>query len=49
MDMLHSPVDVGAGEDGSDDKKDGGSLLQPVPWESFLFKAALMNFNDFMS
>lgn len=31
MDMLHSPADVGAGDDGSDDKKDCGSLLQPVP------------------
>lgn len=37
MDMLQSPVDVGAGEDGSDDKKEGGSLLQPVPKNSFLF------------
>lgn len=31
IDMLHSPVDVGAGDDGSEDKKDCGSLLQPVP------------------
>jgi len=31
IDMLHSPVDVGAGDDGSEDKKDCGSLLHPVP------------------
>lgn len=33
MDILHSPAEVGAGEDGSDDKNDAGSLLQPVPWK----------------
>jgi len=31
IDILHSPVDVGAGDDGSEDTKDCGSLLQPVP------------------
>lgn len=30
IDILHSPVDVGAGDDGSEDRKDCGSLLQPV-------------------
>ena len=29
MDMLYSPAEVGAGEDGSDDKNDGASLLHP--------------------
>ena len=31
IDMLHSPADVGAGDEGSDDRKDWGSLLQPRP------------------
>lgn len=31
IDMLLSPADVGAGDDGSEDKNDGGSLLQPAP------------------
>lgn len=32
MDMLHSPVDdVGAGDDGSDDRNDWGSLPHPAP------------------
>lgn len=31
IDILHSPVDVGAGDDGSDDRKDCGSLLHPMP------------------
>lgn len=31
MDILHSPVEVGAGDEGSDDKNDCGSLLHPVP------------------
>lgn len=32
MDMLLSPAEVGAGEDGSDDKKDCGSLPHPAPF-----------------
>lgn len=31
IDILHSPVDVGAGDDGSEDRKDCGSLLHPIP------------------
>ena len=33
MDILLSPadVDVGAGDEGSEDRKDGGSLLHPAP------------------
>lgn len=31
MDILHSPADVGAGDEGSDDRNDCGSLLHPVP------------------
>lgn len=31
IDMLHSPVEVGAGDEGSEERNDCGSLLHPVP------------------
>lgn len=31
IDILHSPVEVGAGDEGSEERNDCGSLLHPVP------------------